>query len=86
MTINTFVGLIEQLRDAQKFTQTLKDGLEAAAKQPGNSAADLKYAGVLIELADRYEDLIRVSLAGAANLALTHGNEPHDRIIEAMSK
>ena len=81
MTINTFVGLIEQLKETQAFTRDLKSN-----KERGITAADRKFANVMIQLADRYDEELKSSIAGAANLGLTHGTEPHDKILEAMSK
>lgn len=86
MTISTFVGLIEKLVEIRELSKDIKKKMQGVLKEPGISAQDRQLAEVMIMLAERYDEGLRDSIAGTANLALTHGNEPHDKILEAMSK
>jgi hypothetical protein len=86
MTISTFVGLIGQLKETQEFTRDLRSKMEGALKERNITPGDKKFAQVMIDLANRYDEELKSAIGGAANLALTHGNEPHDKIVEAMSK
>lgn len=85
-TINTFVDLIVQVKEMQQFTRRLREGLEVAVKLPGNNEHDLKYAATIIDLTKNYDHMLAATIAGAAKLALTHSNEPQEKILEVMSR